>query len=120
VICTAGFTLISEALYLGKPLLVVPNQGIFEQTLNALFLQRQGLGQAVLDRPLAADDVKDFLKARNTYCELLSDYERCGNHQAVDCIEDILVRVGDSAQAKSSHPAALPSSEPTETTFGSS
>ena len=120
VVCTAGFTLISEALYLGKPLLVVPNQGIFEQTLNALFLQRQGLGQAVLDRPLTADDVKDFLKARNTYRDLLSDYERCGNHQAVDCIEDILVRVGDPTQGTPSHSAALPSSGPTTTAFGSS
>jgi len=115
VVCTAGFTLISEALYLGKPLLVVPNQGIFEQTINALFLQRQGLGQAVLDRPLASEDVKDFLKARNTYRDLLSDYERCGNHQAVDCIEDTLARVGFSAQGNSSQPAALSSSEMSET-----
>jgi len=115
VICTAGFTLISEALYLGKPLLVVPNQGIFEQTINALFLQRQGLGQAVLDRPLASDDVKDFLKARNTYRELLSDYERCGNHQAVDCIEDNLAHASFSAQKDSSQSAALSSSETSET-----
>lgn len=114
VICTAGFTLISEALYLGKPLLVVPNQGIFEQTINALFLRRQGLGHAVLDRPLTADDVKDFLKARNTYRELLSDYERCGNHQAVDCIENILARVGASARRDASHPAALSSPETTK------
>ncbi len=92
VICTAGFTLISEALYLGKPLLVVPNQGIFEQTLNALFLEREGLGRAVLDRSLTARDVKNFLKERHTYRSRLSSYERCGNQQAVACIEDILAR----------------------------
>ncbi|NBB75080.1 MAG: glycosyl transferase [Bacteroidetes bacterium] len=92
VICTAGFTLISEALYLGKPLLVAPNHGIFEQTLNALFLQREGLGRAVLDRPLTPHDVKDFLKQRASYRARLSDYERCGNHQAIECIEDILMR----------------------------
>jgi len=102
VICTAGFTLISEALYLGKPLLVVPNHGIFEQTLNALFLQREGLGQAVLDRPLSPRDVKDFLKHHNSYRARLTDYERCGNHQAVECIEDILARL-DSA-TPTSHP----------------
>ena len=113
VICTAGFTLISEALYLGKPLLVVPNQGIFEQTMNALFLQRQGLGQAVLDRPLTPNDVKDFLKARNSYRELLSDYERCGNHQAVECIEDILLRIGTASPNASLHRPALSSSEAT-------
>jgi uncharacterized protein (TIGR00661 family) len=113
VICTAGFTLISEALYLGKPLLVVPNQGTFEQTINALFLQRQGLGQAVLDRPLTPADVKDFLKARNSYRELLSDYERCGNHQAVECIEDTLVRISSFSRGPSSH-RALSSSESAE------
>ncbi len=92
VLCTAGFTLISEALYLGKPLLVVPNQGIFEQTLNAIFLEREGLGKAVLDRPLTPSDVKDFLKHRHDYRARLRNYAACGNHQAVECIEDILER----------------------------
>ena len=92
VLCTAGFTLISEALYLGKPLLVAPNQGIFEQTMNAIFLEREGLGKAVLDRPLAPDDVKDFLKHRHDYRARLRNYAACGNHQAVECIEDILER----------------------------
>lgn len=113
VICTAGFTLISEALYLGKPLLVVPNQGIFEQTLNALFLERQGLGHAVLDRPLTTDDVKDFLKRRYSYRTRLSSYERCGNQQAIECIEDILVRLRPTSHTSSLHsstPAEVPAS----------
>lgn len=114
VICTAGFTLISEALYLGKPLLVAPNHGIFEQTLNALFLQREGLGQAVLDRPLAPRDVKDFLKHRNSYRARLSDYERCGNHQAVECIEDILMRLDSPAHTPASHRPPLSSSDAAE------
>lgn len=116
VICTAGFTLISEALYLGKPLLVAPNHGIFEQTLNALFLQREGLGQAVLDRPLAPRDVKDFLKHRNSYRARLSDYERCGNHQAVQCIEDILMRLDSTAHISASPPPAHSSSDAAEAT----
>ena len=49
VICTAGFNLLSEALFLGKPVLAVPNRGFFEQTLNALYLEREGLGQASFD-----------------------------------------------------------------------
>lgn len=93
VICTAGFTLISEALFLGKPLLVTPNQGIFEQTLNALFLQREGLGKAVLNRSLSARDVKDFLKHRHDYRARLQNYTACGNPKAVECIEDILMRL---------------------------
>lgn len=114
VVCTAGFTLISEALYLGKPLLVTPNHGIFEQTLNALFLQREGLGRAVLDRPLAPHDVKDFLKHRNTYHAQLSSYERCGNHQAVECIEDILLRLDSSVCLSSPHRSTRSSPEAPE------
>jgi len=44
VIATAGFTLISEALFLQKPYFALPLQGQFEQTLNALFLKQAGYG----------------------------------------------------------------------------
>lgn len=44
VIATAGFTLISEAIYLGKPCLALPMQGQFEQQLNALCLEELGFG----------------------------------------------------------------------------
>ena len=42
VIATAGFTLISESLHLGKPYCALPMQGQFEQQLNAFQLQRLG------------------------------------------------------------------------------
>ena len=93
VISTAGFTLISEALFLGKPLLVVPNRGIFEQTLNALFLERNGLGAAVVDRPLTLDDVEKFLERQPAYEERLQGRESCGNKEAVACIESVLSRI---------------------------
>ncbi len=47
VICNAGFELPSEAIALGKKLLVKPIQGQFEQESNALALQQLGLGTAV-------------------------------------------------------------------------
>ncbi len=46
VIATAGFTLISEALYLGKPYLALPMQGQFEQQLNAFCLEQLGYGMS--------------------------------------------------------------------------
>ncbi|SHK83937.1 glycosyltransferase family protein [Rhodothermus profundi] len=94
VLCTAGFTLMSEALYLGKPLLVVPNRGIFEQTLNALFLERKGLGMAICDRELRADDVQRFLEACPYYRQRLQAHPlRCGNEMALDFIERLLHRL---------------------------
>lgn len=46
VIATAGFTLISEALFLGKPYLALPTTGQFEQQLNAWQLEQSGYGVA--------------------------------------------------------------------------
>jgi uncharacterized protein (TIGR00661 family) len=44
VMATAGFTLISESLYLGKPYLALPIAGQFEQQLNAWQLEQSGYG----------------------------------------------------------------------------
>ncbi|WNG53966.1 UDP- glucuronosyltransferase [Archangium gephyra] len=46
VVSTAGFELVAEASWLGKPLLVVPVENHPEQQLNALEVQRLGLGIA--------------------------------------------------------------------------
>ena len=59
VACTAGFESVSEAAWLGKPLLVVPVEHHLEQVLNALDVARAGLGIAdtsfELDRLLYAE-----------------------------------------------------------------
>jgi uncharacterized protein (TIGR00661 family) len=44
VVCGGGHTLLSEALYLGKPVLSFPIRGAFEQFLNARYLQASGFG----------------------------------------------------------------------------
>lgn len=102
VICTAGFTLISEALYLGKPLLVVPNQGIFEQTLNALFLAKDGLGEQVSQTALTTEHIADFIKRSHRYANQLDHREACGNNQALNCIEHILSEISPNSYAVSS------------------
>lgn len=104
VLCTAGFTLMSEALYLGKPLLVLPNRGIFEQTLNALFLHRERLGEAVIERPLTEADVVGFLDRLDDYAGLRPDRAACGNDAAVACIERVLEGLPVSGRPRR-HPA---------------
>ncbi|OGJ16524.1 hypothetical protein A3K74_00230 [Candidatus Pacearchaeota archaeon RBG_13_33_26] len=44
IIATSGFSLISEALYLGKPYFAIPLKQ-FEQELNALFVMQSGYGE---------------------------------------------------------------------------
>ena len=52
VVASAGFSLIGEALHLGKPMLVVPLAGQFEQLMNGRYLAKEGYGAWVerLDR----------------------------------------------------------------------
>ncbi|PSR00481.1 MAG: hypothetical protein BRD48_00935 [Bacteroidetes bacterium QS_9_68_14] len=113
VLCTAGFTLISEGLYLGKPLMVAPNGGIFEQTLNARFLEKEGLGEAAAPGDtLTAGDVRGFLRRAPRYAQRLDGFEARGNEAAVACIEDVLRSVGAAAPPRTSVAprAASPSS----------
>lgn len=107
VLCTAGFTLTSEALFLGKPLLVVPNRGIFEQTINALFLEQEGLGAAVLDRPIAPEDITTFLKARHAYEARMAGRKMCGNDAALACIEGLLARLAPRRFVRPNLPEAV-------------
>jgi uncharacterized protein (TIGR00661 family) len=90
LVCTAGYTLMSEALYLGKPLLVWPNKGTFEQTINALYLERDGLGEAVYHRPIEVPDVTGFLSRVEQYEVRLPWRSAFGNDAAVAFIEGVL------------------------------
>jgi uncharacterized protein (TIGR00661 family) len=72
VIAGGGFSLMGEAVQLGKPLFSVPIEGQFEQTLNALYLDRLGYGEYHRDldeRALAA-----FLYKTPHYAERLRNY----------------------------------------------
>jgi uncharacterized protein (TIGR00661 family) len=44
VIANSGFSLICEALYLGKPYLAIPVRHQFEQVLNAYYVDKMGYG----------------------------------------------------------------------------
>jgi uncharacterized protein (TIGR00661 family) len=59
VVCNAGFSLVSEALHLGKKVLVKPLQGQVEQESNARALEVLGMGRAMPRLDAAA--LRDFL-----------------------------------------------------------
>jgi UDP:flavonoid glycosyltransferase YjiC (YdhE family) len=66
VITTAGHQTLSEALALGKPVLALPQEGQFEQMLNARMLERTGRGAWCLSR--------DFAAALPRFLRRLGDY----------------------------------------------
>lgn len=80
VITNGGFTLISEALYLKKPVLSIPVKGQFEQILNAIYLEKLGYGE--FHEEINNDNLKKFLNNLSKYQENLEDYDG-GNSQEV-------------------------------------
>ncbi len=88
VIATAGFTLISEALYLGKPYLACPMQGQFEQCLNAYMLNQQSLGKECLSP--STDAIAAFLYQLPDFLTTLSSYNGCGNDAITEKIDELL------------------------------
>jgi len=73
IIATAGFTLMSEAIFLKKPYLALPLQGQFEQTLNALFLKKAGFGDYTEN--LTEKEIVYFLHKAEAYKKNLQTYK---------------------------------------------
>jgi uncharacterized protein (TIGR00661 family) len=88
VMATAGFTLISEALYLRKPYMAMPMQGQFEQQLNAFQLERLGYGKEVAD--IQAEAIGDFLYRVPEYAGRLKDYEADDNRAIKNKLDELL------------------------------
>ena len=77
VLTNGGFSLISEAVYLHKPVCAVPIPAQFEQWLNAAEIEQRGYG-----RRLAAIEpagVRAFLAELPQYEAALSSYQQQGN-----------------------------------------
>lgn len=77
VIAGGGFTLMGEAVYLGKPMLSVPLVGQFEQVLNASYLAKLGYGERA--DHLTQARVEKFLARAPRYAETLSTFEHDRN-----------------------------------------
>ncbi len=84
VITGGGFSLLSEAVYLGKPTLAMPLKGQFEQLMNARYLERLGYGTCALEIDKPALD--RFLDGLDGFHERLSGYSQDGNREALEVI----------------------------------
>ncbi len=65
VVCNGGFTFITEAITLKKPIYSVPAIGNFEQTLNGFYVQKLGYGE--YHEKMSVKKLKIFLKRLDTY-----------------------------------------------------
>lgn len=90
VLAGGGFTLMGEAVYLGKPMLAVPLIGQFEQSLNANYLRELGYGERA--KHLTAGVVEAFLGRSDDYAKNLQSFEHDNNQGLFDALEEALQR----------------------------
>ncbi len=86
IITNGGFTVISEALYLKKPIFCLPIKNQFEQVLNAKFVEKLGAG--VHKKDLCKKDLEDFLQNLDFYKNNLNSYSPGDQKETIKIIED--------------------------------
>ncbi len=91
VVAGGGFSLLGEAVYLRKPLLSVPLEGQFEQTLNAVYLQKLGYG--LFRREIQAADIEELLRRAPEFQARLDQYSQPGNQQLFDALDGLLANI---------------------------
>jgi uncharacterized protein (TIGR00661 family) len=99
VVATAGFTLISEALYLHKPYCALPMEGQFEQELNAYMLA--GLGYGKNATQLSDESLGDFLYRIPDYEQAVASYAAVDNSAIQQKLDELLE--DDCALAREFH-----------------
>ena len=86
VVANGGFTVLSEALYLKKPIFSLPMRHQFEQVVNGQFVEKLGAG--VYKTDLCKKDVEDFLQNLNFYKKNLKSYDPGDQKETLKIIED--------------------------------
>jgi uncharacterized protein (TIGR00661 family) len=86
LISNAGNQLVGEALYLGKPVLAVPEERNDEQLINAHFLRQTGGGDWVAPHEWRSDSVSRFCGRLDDYRHAVDRPRICGNLQALAAV----------------------------------
>lgn len=88
VITNGGFSLISEAVYLHRPVCSFPLDGQFEQFVNGAQIEQLGYGRRFAS--FSADAVKAFLYDIERFDAALNGYEQDGNEVTFAAIDKFL------------------------------
>jgi uncharacterized protein (TIGR00661 family) len=99
VMASAGFTLITEALYLKKPYLALPTRGQFEQELNAVMLDNQGYGKGCFR--VLPETIGDFLYRIPQYEQSLTSYQGSDGYEIRAKLDELLA--GNCSLARDFH-----------------
>jgi uncharacterized protein (TIGR00661 family) len=88
VVANGGFTLLSEAVYLHKPVFSTPVKKQFEQKLNSRYLEAEGYGLAADE--LTPERLGVFLERLPEFDGKLAGYRQDGNREILSALEQVL------------------------------
>jgi len=96
VITNGGHSLISEALYLGKPILSIPTRGDFEQMINAYYVEKLGYG--MYTDSLSFKDLQEFVTNLDHFKRNIShdSHKFNGNDRFFELLDSRLARLPSS------------------------
>jgi len=87
-IANGGYTFISEAVSLHKPVLCIPIKRTFEQAFNALQIRRLGYGE--MSDSINHKVLYNFIKNNDKYYNNLKNYKTESNSKTLKIIEDLI------------------------------
>ncbi|MDD2901360.1 MAG: glycosyltransferase family protein [Syntrophales bacterium] len=92
VVCGGGHSMISEALYYGKPVISFPIKGAFEQFLNALYIERLGYGRGITDVPHLEPGMIPAFEARlEEFRNRIRQANFCGNGEVFRQVQQFVM-----------------------------
>lgn len=106
LVSTAGNQLVGEALYLGKPILAIPEPGNFEQQINGHFLQYSGCGLCLDCERVTIAHLRQILDHADEFAGGVDREQLCGNEDALRAINEVLIGNGTLSSSLSLHDEA--------------
>lgn len=88
VIASAGITLMTEAMHLGKPFLALPVKKRIEQLVNAYYLKKLDYGD--YSEKLTAKELDNFFNNISRYRQNLRSYKKLDNSKLYKLLDSIL------------------------------
>ncbi len=90
VIANGGFTLMSESLYLGKPVYAIPVERQFEQTINAFYLEKLGYGE--FHEQISKESFQEFLTKLQSYRKVIKSFKHDQNRKILSDLDETIVK----------------------------
>ena len=91
VISNGGFTLLGEAVFMGKPVCSIPVKAQFEQYLNAAYIEKLGYGRNFPD--FNSGFIKEFIDEIPRFKGNLKNYKQEGNKVLFEEIDSYIEKL---------------------------